>query len=235
LFLRPENTIVQREPISGDDLTRLLHRTAEFHERVFNHAATLAPYDEGRFVVAFESGLVSLEHASSSLLLSMESMHTSAITLIRPQFECLLRGLWLMHAAKEHWIRKLSAPMTEENAQRANSIPMPAAMLAELSESPDAPQAIVEQLQECSKTTYRALSSFTHGGFHALSRLRTGYPAEVVYDAQRNSNNMVALSAQMLSILSGDPAAMHPVREMHEEFRDCLFIISGPGQPKHQD
>jgi hypothetical protein len=41
----------------------------------------------------------------------------------------------------------------------------------------------------------------------------------------RNSNAVVALDAQLLSILSGDPEGMEPVRRFHKEFADCLPIL----------
>jgi hypothetical protein len=115
-----------------------------------------------------------------------------------------------------------------ESAQRANKIPMPAEMLEELARSTDAPGFIIEQLRMYSDVTWRALSSYTHGGLHPLARLLTGYPPQLTYDVVRNSNAVIALAAQLLSNLSGDARNMAPVSYFHKEFRDCLPIISGP-------
>tara|TARA_R110001583_G_scaffold195553_2_gene376071 strand:+ start:19904 stop:20101 length:198 start_codon:yes stop_codon:yes gene_type:complete len=56
----------------------------------------------------------------------------------------------------------------------------------------------------------------------------SGFPVQLVYDVQRNSNAMLALSAQLLSILTGNPSAMEPVKQFHIEFADCLPIIEPP-------
>lgn len=53
----------------------------------------------------------------------------------------------------------------------------------------------------------------------------TGYPAQLTYDVIRNSNAVVALAMQLVSILSGDPHNMEPVRKFHVEYSDCLPIL----------
>lgn len=219
---------MQRTPVSADDLDKLLGRTTELHAAAMNHVSELSPYDDNRFVVAFQSGLLAVEHATSALLLNLQGFPTSACTLMRPQFEAHLRGVWLMYAAKESWVSKLSEPLTEASARRTNKLPMPAAMFEDLKQCPEAPQPVVQQLAEYSEVTWRALSSFTHGGLHPLSRVASGFPLQLVFDTQRNSNAVFALSTQLLSILSGDPSAMEPVRRLHVEFADCLPIIDVP-------
>ncbi|WP_373691450.1 hypothetical protein [Azonexus sp.] len=42
----------------------------------------------------------------------------------------------------------------------------------------------------------------------------------------RNSNAVVALRAQLQSILTGIPENMGPVRQMHRDFVDVLPIIN---------
>lgn len=219
---------MQRKLVTADELDHLLERTTDFHSAVMVHLNELAPYENQRYVVAFQSGLLAVEHATSALLLNLEGFHTSACALMRPQFEAHLRGVWLMYAAKENWVDKLSEPLTEDSAKRSNKIPMPAAMFEELRQCPEAPQPVVQQLEEYSEVTWRALSSYNHGGLHPLSRVASGFPAQLVYDLQRNSNAMLALSAQLLSILTGTPSAMDPVRRFHVEFADCLPIVASP-------
>lgn len=65
------------------------------------------------------------------------------------------------------------------------------------------------------------------GGLHPLSRPLTGYPPQLIWDVIRNSNAVVALTAQLQSILTGLPENMGPVRRMHQEFTDVLPIIAG--------
>ena len=212
--------------MTEEKLLQLIERTAAFHERVQQHVQTLTPYPDVRFITAFQSGLLSLEHAVSALVLFEQGLFSSAIALTRPQFESLVRGIWLLHAASENWVTKLSEPLTMESAKRANEGEGLAEMLKQLEANPDAPAGIVAQLREFKEVAWKAMSSYTHGGLHPLSRTMNGYPAQLIYDVIRNGNAVVALSAQLLAILSGNPQNMAPVRQMHTDFMDILPIVN---------
>lgn len=212
--------------MTEEKLLQLIERTATFHERVQQHVQTLTPYPDVRFITAFQSGLLSLEHAVSALVLFEQGLFSSAIALTRPQFESLVRGIWLLHAASENWVTKLSEPLTMESAKRANEGEGLAEMLKQLEANPDAPAGIVAQLREFKEVAWKAMSSYTHGGLHPLSRTMSGYPAQLIYDVIRNGNAVVALSAQLLAILSGNPQNMAPVRQMHTDFMDILPIVN---------
>ena len=212
--------------MTEEKLLQLIERTAAFHERVQQHVQPLNPYPEVRFITAFQSGLLSLEHAVSALILFEQGLFSSAIALTRPQFESLVRGIWLLHAASENWVTKLSEPLTMESAKRANEGEGLAEMLKQLEANPDAPAGIVAQLREFKEVAWKAMSSYTHGGLHPLSRTMNGYPAQLIYDVIRNGNAVVALSAQLLAILSGNPQNMAPVRQMHTDFMDILPIVN---------
>lgn len=212
--------------MTEEKLLQLIERTATFHERVQQHVQTLNPYPEVRFITAFQSGLLSLEHAVSALVLFEQGLFSSAIALTRPQFESLVRGIWFLHAASENWVTKLSEPLTMESAKRANEGEGLAEMLKQLEANPDAPAGIVAQLREYKEVTWKAMNSYAHGGLHPLSRTMSGYPAQLIYDVIRNANAVVALTAQLLAILSGNPENMVPVRHMHTEFMDILPIVN---------
>lgn len=209
-----------------EKLQKLLARTAEFHTVVEHHVQSLLPNPEQRFVIAFQSGLLSLEHAVSALVLFDQGLFSSAIALTRPQFESLVRGVWLLHTASDNWVDKLSKPLTMDSAKRANEGEGLAEMLKQLEANPSAPAAIVAQLREYKEVTWKAMNSYAHGGLHPLSRKITGYPAQLIYDVLRNSNAVVALTAQLQSILTGMPGKMGPVRQIHRDFVDVLPIVN---------
>lgn len=215
-----------RPPINEEELTALLDRTGKFQEAVHTHVSNLIPAEDRRYLVAFQAGLLSLEHATGALVLIGQGLFPSAYSLMRPQYESLVRGIWLLHAASENWVEKLGEPLTLESARRANEGLMLAEMLKELERSSNAPGPIVKQLKEYRDVTWKALNSYAHGGLHPLSRTLAGYPAQLTYDVVRNSNAVVALATQLVSILSGDPRNMEPVRRFHVEYSDCLPILS---------
>lgn len=212
--------------MTEEKLHKLLERTAQFHTAVQRHVQSLLPAPDQRFVIAFQSGLLSLEHAVSALVLFDQGLFSSAIALTRPQFESLVRGIWILHTASDNWVNKLSEPLTMESAKRANEGEGLAEMLKQLEGNPTAPSDIVAQLREYKEVTWKAMNSYAHGGLHPLSRKITGYPSQLIYDVIRNSNAVVALTAQLQSILTGMPENMVPVRQVHREFADVLPIIN---------
>jgi hypothetical protein len=206
-------------------LNELLVQTQAFHNAAVGHAKGLRPIDDLRHLVAFQAGGLALEHALAARSLIADGHLPSAFALFRPQFESLVRGIWLLHAASGTWIEKFGQPLTIASAKHANEGPRFADMLKELESHPMAPSHIVVQLREFKEETWKPLNSYTHGGIHPLTRLMSGYPPQLTYDALRNSNAVLALTLQLLSILTGDIRNMEPVRHMHVEFVDCFNLL----------
>lgn len=212
--------------MSEEEINGLINRTNLFQAEVHAHVGQLLPFEGARYQIAFQANLLSLEHASGALVLIGQGLFPSAYALMRPQFESLVRGIWLLYAATDTWVEKLGEPLTLENAKRANEGPMLADMLKGLDASAGAPKPIVEQLKQYRDVTWKALNSFSHGGLHPLSRTMTGYPAQLTYDVLRNSNAVVALAAQLASILTGNPESMKTIRYLHTEYADCLPLLN---------
>lgn len=98
-------------------------------------------------------------------------------------------------------------------------------MLKELENSMQSPKPIIKQLQEYKEFSWKALNSYAHGGLHPLSRTIAGYPVQLIVDVIRNSNAIVALVAQLASILTEDANSMAAVRTLHTDFSDCLPVL----------
>lgn len=208
------------------DFVAFLERNGQFHHRVAEHLAQLVPYPEQRFDLALKSVLLSVEHGTAAFVLISGGLYAPGYTLLRPQFETLVRGIWLMYAASDTWIEKLSRPLTVETAEAAKDALMLNKMLKALRASGTAPPGLLDQLETCRNVMWKALNSYNHGGFHPLARFQSGYPRQLSYDVLRNSNAMLALVSQLAAIVTGDQRNMVPVRTLHTDFADCLPIIS---------
>lgn len=212
-------------------LDQLLLCTQAFHNAAVEHASSLQPFEDMRASIAFQAGFLVLEHSLAVRILIVDGRLPSAFALFRPQFECLVRGIWLLHAASESWIEKFNQPLTIASAKQANEGPGFAEMLKELESNPTAPSHIVEHLRAFKEIAWKPLNSYTHGGIHPLTRGWNGFPPQLTYDAVRNANAVLALTLQLLSILTRDARNMEPVRRMHEEFAECLNLL--PPQSQH--
>lgn len=212
--------------MTEQEFAGFLERNGQFHERIAEHLSRLAPLPEQRYDLALKSALLSIEHGAAAFVLIANQFYASGYTLLRTQFETLVRGIWFMYAASDIWVEKLSRPFTAETAGVGKDALMVAEMLKGLRSAESAPQALLDQLEACRDAIWKALNSYNHGGFHPLARFQTGYPRQLSYDVLRNSNALTALASQLAAIVTGNPQNMKSVRALHTDFADCIPIIS---------
>ncbi|GAA5186004.1 hypothetical protein GCM10025772_00590 [Ferrimonas gelatinilytica] len=85
-----------------------------------------------------------------------------------------------------------------------------------------APQEAVSMLLEFKEYSWKPLSSFVHGGIHAIHRHAAGYPEALLEQALRASNGLSIMVGMFLVILSGDPGQQGAITALQQEFADCL-------------
>jgi hypothetical protein len=109
---------------------------------------------------------VSLEYANSFKILLARNNFTSAISFLRLQFECLVRGMWILYAASEIQVIKLKAELNETSQKRANNLPMLSEMINQLEKK--APKNAIDPILEFKEYSWKPLSSYIHGGLHVI-------------------------------------------------------------------
>jgi hypothetical protein len=207
-----------------EKLSRLIHRTQQLHDAVEKINYDMELVSDERFTLSYKAGLLSFENAKAALLLIENELHSPGFSLYRPQFESLVRGIWLLHAASDEWIEKLSKPITEDNFRKANQSLMLADMLKQLDNS-SAPMHLIHELKSYRDATWKALNSYAHSGFLPLALAEFDYPPKLAIDVILNSNALVSINAQLFTIVSGEPINMTPVRDLLEKFKDCIPIL----------
>ena len=163
---------------------------------------------------------VALEHAESAKILIVSGNFTSAVGLLRLQYEALVRAVWLLYAASDSAVGKLAAELTSEGARKSEKLPMLSEMLSKLEGK--APAEPLSMLQEFKQYSWKPLSSFVHGGSHAINRHSKGYPVLLLEQALRASNGVSIMVGMLLVILSGDLAQRGEISAVQIEFADCL-------------
>lgn len=163
---------------------------------------------------------IAFEHAESAKLLVATGNYTSAVSLVRLQYEALVRAMWLLYAASDDAVSKLMSELCAESAQKANSIPMLTEMLEKLQGK--APSEALEMLQEFKEYSWKPLSSFVHGGIHAISRHSKGYPKPLLIQLLKISNGVSAMAGMLLVILSGDARQQGKIPAIQRAFSECL-------------
>lgn len=165
---------------------------------------------------------VSLEHAESLKILIASRNFTSALGLLRLQFESYVRGVWVLYAASDIAVGKLTAELNEENQRRANTLPMLSEMISQLDKK--APKNAVDPILEFKEYSWKPLSSYVHGGLHAIERHSKGYPIPLLEQVLKNSNGVNGLVAVFGAILTGQVQLTQDVYESFQEYSDCFQI-----------
>jgi hypothetical protein len=149
-------------------LNALLTRSAELHDTLDGFLG-LALYEAGpRSRVSRVMCGISFEHAESVKILTASANFTSAASLLRRQYESVVRALWVHYAASDSFVEKLATSLSVEAEGKASKLPMLSEMLEKLESK--APPEAVGPLNEFREHQWKPLSSFVLGGLHAIHR-----------------------------------------------------------------
>ncbi len=216
-------------------IDELLARSAVLEDRLTDFFAL--PLINGTSRLQATKGLASLgfEHAQGLKHLVAAGLYTSAAVLLRIQYESLVRALWVLYVATDSQAELMIAELTQETAKQASRIPMLSEMLASIEEK--APHAPVAHLKEFKHYSWRPLSSFVHGGIHAMNRHGKGFPLELVLMKVRHSNGLLGIAGNLLLILAGVPPEAGKMASIYAEFPDCFPLVDPPykrtAEPAH--
>jgi Family of unknown function (DUF6988) len=201
-------------------INSLLSRSAELESKLLELLA-LAPFDDSERIAASRIICsIAFEHAESAKILISAGNLTSATGLVRLQYEALARAMWLLYAAPDTEVSKLTSELTQESAHRANRLPMLSEMLEKLQGK--APQESLNMLLEFKEYSWKPLSSFIHGGIHAIHRHSKGYPLPLLEQMVRISNGVSVMVGMLLVILHGGGEQRGKMPRIQSEFADCL-------------
>lgn len=176
--------------------------------------------DSSRLVVSDVACSMSLEHWTATRSLLKAGMLPSAVVVHRSQFEALLRSIWILYAAPEEQLSKLSADLTVETEQSAKNLPQAADMMAAVNKK--GPPQAYEALNRFKENSWKALNSYVHAGIHPIRRHAEGYPIQLIEGIARNSNGLAILSAMQAVVLSGVQPLQREILDLAAQYTDCM-------------
>ena len=204
----------------SEEVNKLLSKSAELEGQLLKFL-TLAPYNESDRILSSRTMCsISFEHSESTKILIASGNYTSAVGLVRLQYEALVRAMWLLYAASEIAVSKLMNELTANSAHEVNKLPMLSEMLVKLEGK--APKEALSMLLEFKDYSWKPLSSFVHGGIHAISRHSKGYPAPLLSQIVKISNGISVMAGMLLVILHGGGNQQGKMPELQRKFADCL-------------
>ena len=144
---------------------------------------------------------LSLEHWAATRALLRAGLLPSATVIHRAQFEALARSIWLLYAASDDHLLKLTATLSLEAEQAAKNMPQIAQMMNDLAKR--APPPTYDALSRFKDNSWKALNSYAHAGIHPICRHGDGYPVQLLLDVLRNANGLAIVSCMQVAVLSG--------------------------------
>lgn len=184
-----------------------------------------------RAEAARAAAVLTFEHAHALRVLFEAKTPNSAAGLLRLQYEALLRAAWLLYAATEGQLGKLSVPLTAASAAAAKNIPGANDMLDSLEKQLNTePQlrGLVAPLRELRDSAWVPMNGFVHGGFHALARTQGGFPLQLAIDVVKLSNGMLHLAGRLLAVLTASDQVIRRVDAAYRDFEDVLLVVTAP-------
>lgn len=176
---------------------------------------------------------VSFEHAESVRILISTGNFTSSLGILRMQYDALVKAIWTLYAASDGTVIKLQSELTAETVKWADKMPTLSEMLDEIEGK--APAQAVGPLLEFKEYSWKPLSSYIHGGIHAITRHSKGYPTELLSQAIRSSNGLQVMTGMMLVILSGDSSQSGKISKIQQRFSDCCPNLNPHNTPLNPD
>ena len=202
-------------------INELLKRSAELESKLLNFLALSPHFNTERIASSRIMCSIAFEHAESARILIATGNFTSATALVRLQYEALVRAMWLLYSATDKSISKLMCELTSESASKANNLPMLSEMLAKLEGK--APKEALDMLLVFKEYSWKPLSSFIHGGIHAINRHSKGYPLPLLFQLLKISNGVSTMVGMLLVMLAQDLKQQGKIPAIQREFADCLL------------
>nr|WP_224056091.1 hypothetical protein [Vibrio penaeicida] len=131
----------------------------------------------------------------------------------------------MLYAASDIAVSKLTAELNTESQRRANNLPMLSEMISQLQKK--APKNAIDPILEFKEYSWKPLSSYVHGGLHAVNRHSKGYPVAMLEQVLKASNGVNGLVAVFGSILTGQTTLTRDVYKSFDKYADC-FQMKGP-------
>lgn len=214
------------------DFEQLLARSYDFSQFLVGEIDSAGEFASGeRPEAAAAAADLVFEHAHALRVLFEAGTPSSAAALLRPQYESLLRAAWILYAAPDAQVSKLTAPLTRQSAAAAKNIAGADEMLQGLERRLEhAPQlrGLVQPLREIRDEAWAAMNGFVHAGLHPLARTKDGFPVQLATAVVKMSNGMVHMAGRLLARFTNDEKLVLRIERSYVGFEDVLPVVTPP-------
>lgn len=176
-------------------LEEMIEGSERLHAELAGHLDAESIVTDHRQDLASVLATLVIEHSHSILFLVSEDKPSSALALVRVQYEALLRATWIYFAASDYAVEKCVAAIPPGTTKEPDLFPTVSEMLKAIDGK--APAPLVRALSEFKAAAWGAMNSFTHGLLRTMVGHRNGYHPGLLSTTIQNSNG-AAMFATML-------------------------------------
>lgn len=202
------------------DIETLIDQSYELSAEVANTFTSTPVLDSPREVCSRLLCELSFEQGQSSLILICHDAQSSAISLIRLQYESLVRSIWVHRCASEAAVKKLISGVTLDDYFKPEKTPMLSDMLRQL--DGHIPNTLMSMLNELKDSMWKMMGSHVHGGRHAIATAGLGVPEHNMFQLIKVSNGLKTMLVTQIGLISGSHLDTSLILRLGSEYENCL-------------
>lgn len=199
-------------------LEKILARSNELHAIITHEIYSVDRDRLIRSVLTKSLSGISFEHSNSIIHLMVVNNYTTAVSLLRLQYEAVARAMWIHFAAKDTFLAKYAAPTD------IKKLPPDFPTITEMIEhiSSGSVKGPGEMLSSFKEVTWSGMNSYVHNGFLPIERFINGYPEALLIQIVESSNALNIMIAMVLARMSEDYSLVNLVKQLQIDYKDSL-------------
>lgn len=173
-----------------------------------------------RVVVVNGFSNVVRQHTGAQWVLVQHELDVSALALVRPTYEALVRAVWAFKGAKDDWIEGFLSPVPKaiDSDAETRKGPDVDSMLQVI--AVNHPAVVYQPLAQLKEATWRAMHSFVHGGIRAVAQSSMPFAHHQAGSMLINANYMLMMATNVVRMSRGLWSPTLPL--LQQQYADCL-------------
>jgi len=207
--------------MTEEKLREQIVHSSNFNDETSKLLSHVRPFPKPQCRMAIGLAGISIEHADSIRMLLFTLHLTSAMSLLRLQYESLIRAMWVGYVANEQWIATHDTQLTEENIPFKEGLSVETC-LKHLEKVEAVPRTAYFSLIQFHEQSWKALCSYVHSGKHPLKRKEGGYPVNLLITISQHSTQLMTIAASTAIAMAGNQPLMNEFMQLQNKHKHCF-------------
>ncbi len=209
----------------NSEAAKLLDSSDQYTKELIGYMRSFDFSKSPRNQMALYTSDIILEHSRSICHLIRQELFLTSMSVLRLQFDALVRQWWSFFAATDFQIEKLATPLTKENFSVLNILGLSTEeMLEDIEKKVQTALPLHERLIKAREDSAKVISSFVYTGVHAYEWINTGIPVHIILSVIKRSNYQLHMAYTLLAIAEENDDLTNITKFLKIKYSDCLVI-----------